>query len=159
MINIHKTKEGKSEEYESILQLNFGNVIKEMLNVFDNKEENIFNYMLQNLKPVNFTEKEFENCHIIPNNIKQEFTKIAQHTKRKITIPKEGISEIDESKAWIKCNDAQEKTGMSGLVYDDEKLIGCIVEHEDKYAYFPLTALENSNMAKVLTKLISDNST
>ncbi len=89
VIDIHKTKEGKLKEYESISQFNFGNVMKEMLNVFDNKEENIFNDMLQELKPVNFTEKEFENYHIILNNTKQEFAKIIQHTKRKIAIPEE----------------------------------------------------------------------
>ena len=82
ILDIHKTIEGASKEYESLFKIDLGSIAKEIEKI-PNFEQKFISEIFSLFKEVDFTEDEFSNCLVANIKTPDEIQKFVEKKGRK----------------------------------------------------------------------------
>lgn len=133
-LDVHDTKEGTEKEYEHGEQFD---LLKSVVKLASNPQSMIeaFMHTVKSMKPVNFTESEFEHLKVWPMMTKEELIPYLKINKRKITFPKESVDVFNPLNSLISWKDAKNKIKQNAIVFNDDSPIGYIFSNENGYFY------------------------
>ena len=99
--------------------------------------------LINNLKEVNFEEKEYEHLSVFPIT-KEELTSVIIRKKRSLEIPIEKAENFQFHKRAIPWKDVKGKINGDALVYDKDVVpIGYIMKKGNKFFYMSYKMVEN----------------
>lgn len=149
ILDAHKTIQGSEKQYEPLLKLD----LKELSQKLENNPDIIKNFeteIFDNVKEVNFTEPEFEECKIVLVKNNEEISKLATKVKRNVVL---GENTINESE-FIPWFEASGKVKEKALVLDkNDSSIGYLFNRGDTVFFMEGDFMMNSYFANIIMNM------
>lgn len=151
-LDIHDTQEGTDKEYDHGEQFD---LLKSAAKLVSNPQPLIEALMhtVKSMKPVNFTENEFEHLKVCPIMTKEELIPHLKIDKRKITIPKESVDLFNPLNSLISWKDAKNKIKQNAMVFDGDSPIGFIFSNEKGFFYMQTLDVMQTPVMQFLDKI------
>ncbi len=136
ILDVHKTKEGKEKEYESLAKFDLLKMVTKLAsNPMDLIQPMI--QTLQDMKEVDFGESEYEHLSVIPMMTSEEILPLVKLNKKRVDVPVESLNNLNFLENRIPWREAGDKIKDNAIVLNGDSTTGYIFKKDNKFFYLP----------------------
>lgn len=152
ILDIHDTLEGSKKEYNPGGKYDLLKSVVKMASDPQGFLEPLIK-TVQMMRPVTFTEKEFEHLKVWPILTKDELMPFIKFNKRKIEFPIDTINALNPMNHLISWKDAKSKIKEYAQVFDDNTPCGLIFKNKNGTFYLPVSDITQTPFLQFFDKM------
>ena len=153
ILDVHDTQEGSKKEYDSGGKYDLLKSVVKMAVDPQGLMDPLIK-TVQMMRPVSFTEKEFEHLKVWPFLTKEELMPFIKFNKRKIEFPTDTINVLNPMNNLISWKDAKSKIKEFAEVFDGNTPCGLIFKNKNGAFYLPVSDITKTPLLQFFDKML-----